>query len=78
MTFPEVQRADCYKVVATQGREGMQRQGKSSQETIVKHSDRVLVPPQGIHVKLFLSSLQTLISPTKWKMSAFFISDITV
>ena len=62
MTFPEVQRADCYKVVATQGREGMQRQGKSSQEIIVTPWDRVLVPPQGIHITLFLSSLQTLIS----------------
>ena len=45
MTFPEVQRADCYKVVATQGREGMQRQGKSSQETIMQAWEMVLVAP---------------------------------
>ena len=38
------------QTVANQGREGRQRQGRSSQETIVWAWDRILVPPQGIHI----------------------------
>ena len=37
------------QTVANQGREGMQRQGRSGQETIAPPWERVLVPPQGIH-----------------------------
>ena len=39
-----------------QGREGMQRQGRGSQETIVQPWGRVLALPQGIHIMLSLSS----------------------
>ena len=45
------------QTVANQGREGMQRQGKSSQETIVQPWGRVLVLPHGIHITVSLSSL---------------------
>ena len=44
------------QTVADQGREGMQRQGRNIQETIVQPSGRVLVPPQGIHITISLSS----------------------
>ena len=40
------------------GREGMQRQGRRSQETIVQSWVRALVPPQGMHLTISLSSLQ--------------------
>ena len=53
-----------------QGREGMQRQARNSQETIVQPWGRVLVPPQGdTHnsmFKLFFRAINK--SPTKWKM----------
>ena len=52
MTFPEFQKA-----VAVQGREGMQRSERGSQETIVKPWGRVLVPPQEIYtISLSLSA----------------------
>ena len=35
--------------VVNQGREEMQRQGWSSQETTVQPGERILVPPQGTH-----------------------------
>ena len=44
--------------VGNQRGEGMQRQGESSQETVVQPPGRVLVLPQGIHVTISLSSLQ--------------------
>ena len=50
---------EAFQIVANQGREGMQRQGRSSQETIVQPWGRVLVPPQGIHIAISLSSLRT-------------------
>ena len=61
MTLPEFQRQ--VQTVANQGREGMQRQGRSSQETIVQSRGRVLVPPQGIHITS-LSSSEELKPPT--------------
>ena len=39
---------EAFQTVANQGREGMQRKGGSSQETVVQPWGRVLVPPQGI------------------------------
>ena len=39
-----------------QGREGVQRQGRNNQETIVQHWDRTLVLPQGIHTPISRSS----------------------
>ena len=40
------------QTVANQGREGMQRQGRGSQETIVQPWGRVLVLPQGMHITI--------------------------
>ena len=40
------------------GREGMQRQGWRSQETVVQSWVRALVPPQGMHITISLNSLQ--------------------
>ena len=50
---------EAFKTVANQGRKGMQKQGRSSQETIMHFWGRVLVPPQGIHITISLSSLQS-------------------
>ena len=52
------------QTVANQGREGMQRQRRSSQETRVQPWGRVLVPPQGIHISVSLSSSTELKPPT--------------
>ena len=46
------------RTVANPGREGMQRQGNGSQETILQAWGRVLVLPQGIHIPMSLSSLR--------------------
>ena len=46
--------------VAHQGREGIQRQGRNSQGTIVQAWGRVLVPQEGIYVTIALSSLAEL------------------
>ena len=40
----------AFQTAANQGREGMQRQGRSSQETIEQPWGRVLVLPQGINI----------------------------
>ena len=50
-------KGQIHRTGANQGREGMQRQGRRSQETMVQPWDRVLVPPQGIHRTVSLSSL---------------------
>ena len=47
---------EIFQTVANQGREGMQRQGRGSQETIVQPWGRVLVPLQGAHIRISLSS----------------------
>ena len=49
---------ETFETVANQGREGMQRQGRSSPETTGQPCSRVLALPQGIHIKITLSSLQ--------------------
>ena len=41
-----------------QGREGMEKQWRSSQETIMQPWGRVLIPPQRIHIRVSFSSLQ--------------------
>ena len=46
----------------------MQRQGRSSQETIVQPWGRVLVPPQGIQTTTSLSCFADTESPTRWEM----------
>ena len=48
----------AFQTLANQGREGMQRQGRSSQEIIMQPWGRVLVLPSGIHITISLSSLQ--------------------
>ena len=45
-----------FKTVANKGREGMQRQRRSSLEIIVQPWDRTLVPSQGMHITISLSS----------------------
>ena len=47
---------EVFQTVAHQGREGMQGQGGSSQETTVQPWGRVLIPPQGTHTTISLSS----------------------
>ena len=51
--------------VANQGREGIQRQGRNSQETIVQPWGRVLVPPQGMYIFELFNRTKIL---NKWKM----------
>ena len=48
----------------------MQKQGGSSQETVVQSWGRVLVPPQGIHITTSLSSAGTK-APTQMEGSNF-------
>ena len=55
------------QTVADQGREGMQRQGRNSQETIPQPWGRVPVPPQGIHITISLSSSADTETPTTWE-----------
>ena len=63
MTFPEFQRAGSNS--CSPGSEGMQKQGRSSQEIIVQPWGRVLVPPQGIYIKISLSSSAATKAPTQ-------------
>ena len=65
MTFPEFQWA--VPTVANQGREGMWRQGRNSQETIVQPWGRVLVPPQGRYITISLSCFAETETPTWWE-----------
>ena len=53
----------AFETVANQGRQGMQRQGRSSQETTVWPQGSVLVPPEGIHVIISLRTLQNCNPP---------------
>ena len=53
---------ETFQPVANQGREGMQRFGRSSQETTMQTWGSVLVPPQGIYI-VSLSSF-TELKPT--------------
>ena len=62
MTFPELQRAGS-GTEANQGREGMQGQGRSSQETIVQPLGSILILPQGMPIIISLSSSAKLKPP---------------
>ena len=53
-------------MIVNQGREGMLKQGRNCQETILQTQGRVLVPPKGIHITMSLGA---------FKMSAFFIPE---
>ena len=44
---------EAFQTVANQGREGMQRQGRSSQETMVQPWGEALVQHQGTHHNIF-------------------------
>ena len=59
VTFHEFWRA------ANQGREGIQRQGRRSQETAVQPCSQGLVSPQGIRIIIFLSCLADTETPTR-------------
>ena len=52
----------------------MQRQGKSSQETIVQSWGRVLVPPQGICIAVSLSFSAVTKAPTQVEAGRFRLS----
>ena len=52
------------QTIVNQEWEGMQRQGRGSQETIVQPWGRVLVQPQGINITISLSSSTELKPPT--------------
>ena len=56
------------QTAANQGREGMQKQRRSSQEKIVQPWGRVLVPPQGIYTKYLWVLLQILKSLPRRRM----------
>ena len=64
----------AFQTVANQGREGMQRQGRSSQDTTVQPRGRALVPPQGIHITISLSSSAEL-KPQQMEDVSFFIPE---
>ena len=49
------------------GREGIQKQGRSHQETIVQAWGRVLVPPQERYVTIPLSSSAETKAPPRWR-----------
>ena len=55
---------EAFQTAANQGREGMRRWGRRSQDTVVQPWGRVLVPPQGIHTTISLSSFTELKPPT--------------
>ena len=46
----------------------MQRQGRSSQETVVQPWGRVLAPPQEMHIAISLSCFADTEIPTRWDM----------
>ena len=48
---------EAFQTIANQGRGGMQRQGRSSQETIVQPWGKVLVPSQGTRTAMYLPAL---------------------
>ena len=56
--WPSLSSKGEIRTVAKTGREGMQKQGRGSQEIIVQAWGRVLVPLQGIHITNSLSSLR--------------------
>ena len=64
---PTVATVGQVQIGANQGREGMQRQGRNSQETIVQPWERVLVPPQGTFITIFLSCFAGTETPTRWE-----------
>ena len=65
--WPSLSSKGKVQTVATQGREGMQRQGRRSQDTTVQPWGRALVPPQGIHVTISLSCFEDTETPTRWE-----------
>ena len=58
------------QTVPNQGREGIQRQERNSQETTSQLWDSVLILPQGIHIKTSLSSSAKLKSPNSVEFSS--------
>ena len=56
--LPSQSSRDQEQTFPNQGREGMQRQGRSSKETIVQPWGRVLVLPLGKHITIWLNSFQ--------------------
>ena len=80
MTFPESK--GQILTIVNQGREGMWRQGRNSQEKIVQSWDRILVLPQRIHIRIFLSSSEELKPPINGGCylldEPFFIEKVTV
>ena len=74
--LPSLSSKGQVQTIANQGREGMQRPERSSQETIVQLWGRVLVPPQGIFITISLNSSAELNPPQMEDVNeAFFIQD---
>ena len=67
LPWPSLSSKGQVQTDANQGKEGMQRQGRGSQETIVQSWGRVLVPPQGIHILISLSCFAETETPTRWE-----------
>ena len=55
------------QTIINPGKEGILRQGRGSQETVVKSWGRVLVLPQRIHITISLSSFAEAETATKWE-----------
>ena len=55
LTQPPLSSKGQVQTVADQGRKGMQRQGRKSQDRIKQSWDSALVPPQGTHIMTWVS-----------------------
>ena len=65
--WPSLSSNEQVQIVANQGREGMQRQEKSRQETIVEPWGRVLVSHQRIYIAISLSYFADTETSTRWE-----------
>ena len=72
--WPSLNFKGQFQTVANQGGEGMQRQGRSSQETIVHPWGRILVPFKGYREQYLWTPSRT---PNKWNMLALLIPERT-
>ena len=64
-SWPSMSSSGQVQTVAKQGREGMRRQGRSSQETVAQFGGRVLVPSQGIHLRISRSCFADTETPSR-------------
>ena len=64
-SWPSMSSSGQAQTMAQRGREGMQRQGKSSQETVAQFVGRVLVPSQGIHLRISMNCFADSETPSR-------------